>query len=136
MLLDAAFDHGIDGLGRASGLVEADGVDAGKGREGAGVVGQDERVGAGGVGEEVEDTFAFHKAGEKVEGCFAVLHTIVASHVGSGQGVLVVGQAQVAKDLGNNVGDGLVLKDALIGIHAQKSEPRLNASKVGCRSIL
>ena len=89
-----------------------------------GVVGEDERVLAVLVLEEVEDAFVFEEARDEGEGGFVVLHAVVARRVCAGRGIFVVGEAQLVEEARHDVGHGLVLVDAAVGGLRQDPEPR------------
>jgi hypothetical protein len=73
----------------------------------------------GGVSEEVKNAFAFHEARDEVKGGLSVLNAVFAGGVGSGEGVLIIGESQLGKDLFDDAGDREILKDTMVYVHAQ-----------------
>ena len=84
--------------------------------------------------EEIEDAFAFHQARDKIKGRFSILNTELPRAVGLGQRVFEVRKAQIRKNLLDDIGRGLVLKNLVALIHGQQPEPRINLGKISSKA--
>src|SRR5262249_25628786 len=89
----------------------------------AGLVGQDERVLAVFMLEEVKDTLFFHKAADEVEVGLPVLHTIIALSIAGIQLKLVIREAEILEYLFNDLRRRLLLEDAAVGGARQEPQP-------------
>src|SRR5205823_10628675 len=81
-----------------------------------GIIGQDERVLAVFVFEEVEDAFLFHQSRNEVERRLPILNAIVASCVRRRRRVLVVREAKFVEQSGDDIDGTLTLVDAAVEI--------------------
>ncbi len=86
-------------------------------------VGEHQDVAALLVAEPVVDAFLLHQPADEVETGLAVLHAVFPLAVGAAQGVLEVGEAEVAEHLLDDVRDLLVLEDAAVGGARQQPQP-------------
>ncbi len=75
------------------------------------------------VAEPVVDAFLFHQPADEIEAGLAVLHAVFPLAVGAAQGVLEVGEAEVAEHLLDDVRDLLVLEDAAVRSARQQPQP-------------
>src|SRR5215475_5766170 len=75
------------------------------------------------VFEEIVNALLFHQPRDKVEIAFPILHAIVAGSEIPIQPQLVILELQIGKNLPDNVGDSLVLKDPAVRGAGQKPEP-------------
>ncbi|VFT50321.1 Uncharacterised protein [Pseudomonas aeruginosa] len=75
------------------------------------------------MAEPVVDAFLLHQPADEVETGLAVLHAVFPLAVGAAQGVLEVGEAEVAEHLLDDVRDLLVLEDAAVGGARQQPQP-------------
>src|SRR5271157_914942 len=72
---------------------------------------------------EVANAVLLHKAGDKIEIRFAILHTVLAHFKIALQGISEITEAVVFKNLGNDVGNGHILEDAAVGHASEKPQP-------------
>src|ERR1035438_927102 len=93
------------------------------GSEGRFVVGQNQRVLFFALLEEVENAFVFEQPRDEVEIGLAVLDTVVPGLIAGLQAQLVILEAPVFENLFDDVGHGLVLEDAAIGVEGEEPEP-------------
>jgi hypothetical protein len=75
------------------------------------------------VFEEIVDPFEFHEPADKIQIRFAVLDTVVPLSVGAIETVIKIGEAMVAKQLLDDIGNRHLLKDSAISGQAEKPEP-------------
>jgi hypothetical protein len=116
-------------------------VEAKRGLRGAvfvdtGLIGEGQFVAALVVLEEIENPVLLHEARDEIEGGLAVLHDILALHVGGLGFVLKIVKAEVVEDLLQNVGNGFLLEDFTVGGACEKPGPGNDFSTVVAEALV
>lgn len=87
-------------------------------------VGQHQHVALLFVAEEVVDAFFLHQPADELEAGLAVLHAVFALAITAAQGVLEVGETQVAEYLLDDLRRAQVLEDPAVAGARQQPQPR------------
>ena len=87
------------------------------------VIGQDQGVRTLLVGEEIEDAFFLHQAGDEGEIALAILYAVFAGRMIALQIESVIGESKIAEYLLDDVGRGHLLEDPAIRGLGQEPEP-------------
>lgn len=75
--------------------------------------------------EEIVDAFFFQQSIDEIEVAFAVLHAVLAQSIGFAQRLLdIAAETVLLENRLDDLGHGLILKDAAIGLACQKPQPR------------
>src|ERR1700676_4036806 len=120
----------------AAGKIEAGFGLAGAGLVDARLIAHDEGVLVLFVLEEIVDAVLFHEARDKIEVRLAVLHAIFALLKVTLQRIAEIPEAAILEDLGDDVRDGHILKDAAISSSGEKPEPRNNFGVVVSETLV
>ena len=100
------------------------------------LVAHDQLVRAVGMHERIADAELLHQAADEIHVAFAVLHAIFDRRVGGAGAVIEIGQrAIVGKHVSDDVGDGHVVEDVVVGAVGQDPQPGLQHQPVGVEMI-
>src|SRR3974390_3107912 len=75
------------------------------------------------VFEKVKDAVLLHEPRDKIEIGFAILDAVFAGVISGGKRQFVVVEAPTLEDFFNDLGDGLILKDAAVGDASEEPKP-------------
>src|SRR5580704_11280587 len=120
----------------AAGKIEACFGLAGAGLVDAGLIAHDQSVLVLFVLEEIVDAVLFHEARDEIEVRLAVLHAIFALLKAALQRIAEITEPAILEDLGDDVRDGHVLKDAAIGSPGKKPEPGNNLAVIMSEALI
>ena len=89
-------------------------------------IGKHKRVLGFVVFEVVVDALLLHEPTDEVEIRLPVLDAVLPGPVGTAERFLEIGKTVVSENLLDNVRDGLVLKDAAVGVTGEKPQPGMH----------